>query len=96
MGLSRTQIYNNALLKVSKKTVDTPDDDTFEANTCNSLWEAALDRSVTSHNWSRATRLVTVNETASDPIALYGKSFQLPNDCEKVVRAYKSTDRDDS
>jgi hypothetical protein len=95
MGLSKTEIYNNALLKVSKKTVDTPDDGTFEANTCNALWDGALRRSLAAHNWSSVIRRVQVDETADSPINIYEHSYQLPNDCVKVVRAYRSTARDD-
>ena len=95
MSLSKTQIYNNALLGVSRKTVNTPDDDTFESNTCNTLWYQALAKTLSCFNWSSCLKTVALDETSSDPIALYENSFQLPNDCVKVVRAYRSTNRDD-
>ncbi len=95
MGLSKTQIYNNALLGVSKKMVNTPDDDTFEANTCNALWDQALAKTLSCFNWSSCIKTTALDETSENPIALYENSFQLPNDCVKVVRAYRSTNRDD-
>lgn len=94
MGLSKTQIYNNALLKVSKKQVDTPDDDTFEANTCNALWDMALERTLASFVWSSTIKNATLDVTLDTP-SMWGYSFQLPNDCVKIIKAYKSTDRDD-
>ena len=94
MGLSKTQIYNNALLKVSKKQVDTPDDETFEADMCNALWEQALDRSLACHNWKSAIKTVQLTETSGSP-TMYDYTFQLPNDCIEILKAYKSTDRDD-
>ena len=94
MGLSKTQIYNNALLKVSKKQIDTPDDDSFEANTCNALWDMALERTLACHNWSSTIKNVALDSTLDTP-NMFGYSFQLPNDCVKILNAYKSTDRDD-
>ena len=94
MGLSKTQIYNNALLKVSKKQIDTPDDDSFEANTCNALWDMALERTLACHNWSSTIKNVALDSTLDTP-NMFGYSFQLPNDCVKILKAYKSTDRDD-
>lgn len=95
MGLSKTEIYNNALLKVSKKTVNTPDDDTFEANTCNALWSGALSRTLATYNWSCCTKRVALDRLTTTPTNVYAYEYQLPNDCEKVIRAYKSTERDD-
>ena len=94
MGLSKTQIYNNALLKVSKKQVDTPDDDTFEANTCNALWDMALDRTLACFNWSSTIKNAVLDATLDTP-TMWEYSFQLPNDWVKTIKAYNSTDRDD-
>ena len=95
MGLSKVEIYNNALLKVSKKTVSTIDDDTYEANTCNALWDGALSRTLGAFNWSSCISYIALDELSTDPAGRYDKQYQLPNDCEKVIRAYSSTDRDD-
>jgi len=94
MGLSKTQIYNNALLKVSKRQIDTPEDDTFESNTCNSLWDMALERTLACFTWSSTIKNVALDTTVDTP-NMWGYSFQLPNDCIKILRAYNGTDRDD-
>ena len=93
MGLSKTQIYNNALLKVSKKQIDTPEDGTFEANTCNALWDMAIERTLACHNWSSTIKNVALDSTLDTP-NMFSYSFRLPNDCVKILKAYNSTDRD--
>jgi len=95
MGLSKTEIYNNALLKVSKKTVGTPGDKTTESDTCNALWDGALSRTLAIYNWSSCIKRVVLDRLTTTPTNVYAYEYQLPNDCEKVVRAYKSTARDD-
>ena len=93
MGLSKIQIYNNALLKVCKKQIDTPNDDSFEAKTCNALWDMALERTLACFTWSSTVKNTQLTETSSTP-TMFENSFQLPNDCVKILQAYASTDRD--
>lgn len=95
MGLSKVDIYNNALLGVSKKFVSTVDDGTFESRTCNILWDQVLRRTLAAHNWSSCIKRVALDELSDAPNAGYEYQYQLPNDYVKVIKAYSSTDRDD-
>ncbi len=95
MGLSKVDIYNNALLKVSKKLVSTTDDGSFEEKICSQLFPQALQRTLGCHNWSSTIRRAELNRIIGTPSFGYQYQYQLPNDCVKVVRAYKSTLKDD-
>jgi len=95
MGLSKVDIYNNALLGVSKKLLSTPDDDTFEANVCNALWSQVIRRSLACHNWSSCIKRVALDELSTVPTTGYANQYQLPNDYVSVIRAYRSTQHDD-
>lgn len=95
MGLSKTDIYNNALLKVSKLTVSSPDDRTTQSKTCNALWDQAFRRTLACHNWSSTIKRVALDRLSTAPTTGYEYQYQLPNDCVKVIRAYRSTAHDD-
>jgi len=95
MALSRKQIYNNALSKVCRKRISSVDEESFESNLCNSLYDTALIEVLWEHSWSSAIKRIKLVETAGNPLFAYEKSFQLPNDYIRLVQAYKSTDNQD-
>lgn len=94
MGLSKKELYNNALAKVTRKRVSSVDENTFEANTCNELYPKALNDACFEHSWSSLIKRVALVETSDSPVAAYDNSFQLPNDYIKLVNAYNSTSKD--
>ena len=95
MSLSKIDIFNSALLKVSKRYVSSVDDSTFEAKTCNTLWEPALRSVLACHNWSSTIKRAQLDLITLIPACGYGYAYRLPNDCIKVVQAYRSDDHDD-
>ena len=92
MGLSKKEVYNNALSKVCRKRITSVDDDSHEANLCNDLYAKALDDAVSEHSWSSLTKRVQLVETLGSPVMTYAKSFQLPNDFNRLINAYYSSD----
>ncbi len=93
--LSKLDIFNTALLKVSKKTVSSVDDGTFESKMCNTLWEPALRRTLAAHNWSSTIKRVQLDRVVPVPTFGYSYFYRLPNDCIKVLQAYRSAEHDD-
>jgi hypothetical protein len=93
MGLSKKDIYNNALQKVSRQRVSTVDDGSYEANLCNELFTRVLDHALFEHNWSSCTFRAKLVETVDIPVIGYIHSYQLPNDCIRIIQAYYSTEK---
>ena len=94
MGLSKKEVYNNALSKVCRKRITSVDDDSFESNLCNELYSKALDDAISEHSWSSLIKRIKLVETLGSPVMTYAKSFQLPNDFNRLINAYYSTDSD--
>ncbi len=95
MALSKKQIYNNALSKVSRSSISSVDEESYESNLCNSLYGKVEQEVLWEHTWSSQTKSVLLVETAADPLSRYGKSFQLPNDYVRLFNAYRSSDKQD-
>ena len=94
MGLSKKELYNNALAKVTRKRIADVDEGTFESKACNELYPKALNDALFEHSWSSVIRRVQLVEVTPAPAIIYEHAFQLPNDYVKMVNAYSSIEKD--
>lgn len=93
MGLSKKDIYNNALQKVSRQRISTVDDGSYEANLCNDLFPRILDSALYEHSWNCCTSRVALVKLDETPDFAYTNTFKLPNDCIRVIQAYYDSEK---
>lgn len=86
MAVSKVSICNLALRQVGEKTIMSLDEDTKEANLCNELYDEVLEQVLETHPWNCALKRASLAETATDPAFGWSNSYQLPNDCLRVIR----------
>lgn len=95
MAISQRDVYNAALLKVSRSIVSAVDDGSYEANTCNALYPKALNSTLYDHAWNSCKQQAVLNPLTEAPAHGFAYAFQMPNDLVRVIQCYKSTRIDD-
>lgn len=88
MALSKKDIYNNALSKVSRKRISSVDDGSFEANLCNDLFPKALNDALYEHAWGSCRKFAKLVAKSATPIHSFEYAYQLPNDYVRIIQAY--------
>ena len=93
MGLSKTQICNQALLRVGADIVESLDTDvnstegTVEsALLCNVLFDQALDEVLRLYQWNCCTKRAIPNKLTEAPVFGYASAFQAPNDFLRLLQ----------
>lgn len=86
MPFSQVQIVNKALVKVGSQRVVAITDDVKQARTMAAIWDMQRDVELAAHAWSFAIKKADLPALAAAPTAsVFGKAFQLPTDCLKLV-----------
>ncbi len=99
MGLSKTDICNQALLKVGADVIESLDTDvnseegTVEsALLCNVFFDQALDEILRLYQWNCCTKRHTPVKLTEEPEFGYSAAFQLPNDFVRLIRVTDNPD----
>jgi hypothetical protein len=86
MPFSQVQIVNKALIKLGSGRIVAITDDTKQARTMAAIWDMQRDIELAAHPWEFAMKRADLPALGDAPTASpYGKAFQLPTDCLKVV-----------
>lgn len=80
MALSRSQIYNGALAECPADRINSPDDGSLEAETCNLHYQPALEMLLEDHDWDFATRRIALASLTNDRTDEWGYAYALPSD----------------
>ena len=90
MNLSKKDIYNNALAKVSRKQIASVTDGSYESNLCNALFPKAMNDALYEHSWGSCRKFAKLTQLSETPIASFEYAYQLPNDYVRLIQAYRS------
>lgn len=77
---SNLDITNRALILIGADTITAFTDDSQEAIVSNALYEDMVSTLLVSARWRFATKQVALNESGSNPIGRYTRSYTLPSD----------------
>ncbi len=76
-------VWNQALAtigQVTRSKIETPDENTPDANTIRAFYPIALDAFLDSHHWAWATKYATLSQDSADPVDGWAFSYKLPAD----------------
>jgi len=82
---TEVSICNQALLLLGANTVISLDDDTTEAKLCKAHYQPIRDAVIEAHNWTFATRWMTLPALATAPEGEYANAFPLPSNVLRVI-----------
>lgn len=87
MALTSIALCSRALLKLGADTIAAFDEGTTEAEISANLYSSTRDALLSSHPWSFATAQISLPLLATEPVADYSASFQLPADFLRALSA---------
>lgn len=87
MALSAIALCSRALLRLGAATIASFDEGTAESEVAANLYPPLRDAVLSSHPWSFATAQAALPRLAAEPLADYGRAFQLPADFLRVLSA---------
>ena len=88
MAVTQIKICNLALAKIGAARISDITQDTKSAILLNSIYELIRDQVLRAHPWNFATKRATISPNASTPDFEYDYTYDLPNDCLKVLDTY--------
>ncbi len=92
---SEVQICNRALQKLGSEPITSLADDTKAARECSRAYADTRDAELRDHNWNFAITRAQLPALSADPLWGFGKQFQLPADCLRVIELNALNDPDD-
>ncbi len=81
MSMSEVKICNLALRKLGARLIESLNDTSQEAVTCNLLYEQVRDTVLREHPWNFAAARVRLAKLAEAPAFGYSFQYQVPPDC---------------
>lgn len=88
MGLSKLEICQHALLRVSEDEIVSLDEESKAARLCNRLYQQSFNEVMREFKWNGARGRISLVQTSNTPLFGYSFSFALPLDCERVIRVF--------
>ena len=99
MGLSKTDICSQALLKVGADIIESLDTDSQSSEgtvesalLCNALFDQALHEVLRMYQWNTCTKRAIPDKLTEEPIFGYKGAFELPNDFVRLLQISDSAD----
>ena len=80
-------LCSKALIKIGAKSITSFEEATTEAEVANQLYEPTLQNLLASYPWRFALTQKKLARLTEKPISDYQYSYQLPNDCVRVLSA---------
>lgn len=90
-SLSSTSVCNSALLKVGADLISSLTDGSRAANICDTLYVVIRDKVMGDAPWRNSVLQVQLIATGTVPLFTYQYSFQIPNDCLRVLTVDDTT-----
>lgn len=84
MPYSKTDVWNLALANIGEVTrskIESPGEDTSDANVIRRFYDVALDSFLDSHHWAWATKYAALSQDSSDPVDGWAYTYKQPADC---------------
>ena len=94
MPVSKKELFNAALSKVTRDMIDSVDEDSTEAKFCRELYPTALSDVLIEHSWTSQVKLVLLVKLELAPDHAYANRFQLPADFSRLIQAYYDSSKD--
>lgn len=91
MASSQTDICNMALLKITRTTITSIDQDIPEAIYCKQYYDHIRDSLLRSHFWNFAKKRQSLQRLATTPAFGYTYQYDLPADYIRAVKLYNTT-----
>lgn len=88
MARSKTSIINDALRELGGRSILDPTEDSRNARVTNAAYNTILEEMLEAHDWTFASKRVTLVKLAETPAFGYSNKFDLPNDYIAVRETY--------
>lgn len=90
MRMDDVQICNHAIALCGSTDFiqSLTDNNSVSARRCQQFFIPSVERCLAEHDWSSSTKLATLAQNTSGPIAEYQFNYTLPFDCVKVVQVF--------
>jgi len=99
MGLSKTQVCSQALLRAGADIIESLDVDASgsegtndPALLCNVLFDQAFDELLRLYPWNCCTKRAVPNKLTEEPVFGYASAFLLPTDFVRLIRVSDTAD----